>query len=253
MMQQQGKTVLVTGASSGIGRAVSTLLLEQGYRVTGLARDFSKFPCHDRHFSAIPMDLSDLDNLPAQLDRIIGKEPVIDGVVCCAGSGRFGSLEEFSCTQIRNLLDLNLTSQICLVRTLLPGMKQRGSGNIIFMGSEAALSGGKRGAIYSAAKFGLRGLAQALRQECAASGLRISIVNPGMVNTGFFDELDFQARRGCRQLHPAGRCCQGSTAHTGSQGRNRVRRNQPVSTEKSHPFPETGRERLTVRRRAITG
>lgn len=192
MMQQQGKTVLVTGASSGIGRAVTTLLLEQGCRVTGLARDFSKFPCHDRHFSAIPMDLSDLDSLPAQLDRIIGKEPVIDGVVCCAGSGRFGSLEEFSCTQIRSLLDLNLTSQICLVRTLLPGMKQRGSGNIIFIGSEAALSGGKRGAIYSAAKFGLRGLAQALRQECAASGLRISIVNPGMVNTGFFDELDFR-------------------------------------------------------------
>jgi len=191
-MQQQGKTVLVTGASSGIGRAVTTLLLEQGYRVTGLARDFSKFPCHDRHFSAISMDLSDLDGLPAQLDRIIEKEPVIDGVVCCAGSGRFGSLEEFSCTQIRSLLDLNLTSQICLVRTLLPGMKQRGSGNIIFMGSEAALAGGKRGAIYSAAKFGLRGLAQALRQECAASGLRISIVNPGMVNTGFFDELDFR-------------------------------------------------------------
>jgi len=60
------------------------------------------------------------------------------------------------------------------------------------MGSEAALAGGKRGAIYSAAKFGLRGLAQALRQECAASGLRISIINPGMVKTGFFDELNFK-------------------------------------------------------------
>ena len=192
MTQQTQKTILVSGASSGIGRAVTTLLLEQGYRVTGLARDFSKFPCHDKHFTAVPMDLSDLDKLPAQLDTLLGKEPAIDGVVCCAGSGRFGSLEEFSYTQIRSLLDLNLTSQIYLVRALLPGMKQRNSGNIIFMGSEAALAGGKRGAIYSAAKFGLRGLAQALRQECAASGLRISIINPGMVKTGFFDELDFK-------------------------------------------------------------
>ena len=192
MTQQTQKTILVSGASSGIGRAVTTLLLEQGYRVTGLARDFSKFPCHDKHFTAVPMDLSDLDKLPAQLDALLGKEPAIDGVVCCAGSGRFGSLEEFSYSQIRSLLDLNLTSQIYLVRALLPGMKQRNSGNIIFMGSEAALAGGKRGAIYSAAKFGLRGLAQALRQECAASGLRISIINPGMVKTGFFDELDFK-------------------------------------------------------------
>ena len=192
MLQPSGKTILVTGASSGIGRAITTLLLDQGYRVTGLARDFSKFPCHDKHFTAVTMDLSDLDSLPARLHEIIRKQPAIDGVVCCAGSGRFGSLEEFSCAQIRSLLDLNLTSQVCLVRTLLPGMKQRGSGNIIFMGSEAALAGGKRGAVYSAAKFGLRGLAQALRQECAASGLRISIINPGMVKTGFFDELDFR-------------------------------------------------------------
>jgi NADP-dependent 3-hydroxy acid dehydrogenase YdfG len=191
-MQQSGKTILVTGASSGIGRATTTLLLEQGYRVTGLARDFSKFPCHDRHFTAVSMDLSDLDSLPDRLDELIRKEPAIDGVVCCAGSGRFGSLEEFSCAQIRKLLDLNLTSQVCLVRSLLPGMKQRKSGNIIFMGSEAALAGGKRGAIYSAAKFGLRGLAQALRQECAASGIQISIINPGMVKTAFFDELDFR-------------------------------------------------------------
>jgi NADP-dependent 3-hydroxy acid dehydrogenase YdfG len=192
MMQPSGKTILVSGASSGIGRAITTLLLEQGYRVTGVARDFSKFPCHDKHFTAVSLDLSDLDSLPDRLDGIIREDPAIDGIVCCAGSGRFGSLEEFSCAQIRNLLDLNLTSQVCLVRTLLPGMKQRGSGNIIFMGSEAALAGGKRGAIYSAAKFGLRGLAQALRQECAASGLRISIINPGMVKTGFFDELDFR-------------------------------------------------------------
>jgi NADP-dependent 3-hydroxy acid dehydrogenase YdfG len=186
------KHIIVSGASSGIGRAISTRLLEQGYRVTGLARDFSKFPCDNSRFTPVCMDLADLDELPAKLDALIKKDAAIDGLVCCAGSGRFGSLEEFSPAQIRKLLDLNLTSQLYLVRALLPGMKQRGTGNIVFMGSEAALAGGKRGAVYSAAKFGLRGLAQALRQECAASGLRVSIINPGMVQTAFFNELDFR-------------------------------------------------------------
>ena len=60
------------------------------------------------------------------------------------------------------------------------------------MGSEAAVSGGKKGAVYSATKFAVRGLAQSLREECAGSGVRVGIVNPGMVNTGFFDRLNFR-------------------------------------------------------------
>ncbi|MDH3872260.1 MAG: SDR family oxidoreductase [Gammaproteobacteria bacterium] len=189
---QTGKTFLITGASSGIGRACTILLLERGYAVVGVARDFDKFPCDDPQFTALAVDLSDLDALPAQLDNLLAAHPVIDGAICCAGRGRFGSLEEFSYAQIRDLLELNLTSQVYLARALLPAMKQRGAGDIIFIGSEAALSGGKRGAVYSAAKFGLRGLAQSLRQECAASGVRVSIINPGMVSTAFFDRLDFR-------------------------------------------------------------
>ena len=192
MTETTDRTILVTGASSGIGHAITTLLLRRGYRVIGLARDFSKAAFDSENFVAISIDLSRLDELAARLEILIQKEPAIDGVILCAGSGRFGSLEEFSHTQIRALIELNLTSPIYLARTLIPGMKQRASGDIIFMGSEAARTGGKRGAVYSAAKFGLRGLAQSLRQECAASGVRVSIVNPGMVKTAFFDELDFQ-------------------------------------------------------------
>ncbi len=192
MERSNNRTILVTGASSGIGEAISTALLGHGYRIIGMARDFSKTRFDSDHFRAVPIDLSRLDELPAQLEALMKDEPAIDGVVCCAGSGRFGSLEEFSYAQISALLDLNLTSHVYLVRALMPGMKKRAQGDIIFMGSESALSGGKRGAVYSAAKFGLRGLAQSLRQECAASDIRVSIVNPGMVKTAFFDELDFQ-------------------------------------------------------------
>ena len=190
-MTAEKKTILLTGASSGIGRATASRLLEQGYRVIGLARDFSKFSCEDKNFSAIPVDLSALDTLPSFLEQLLEEHGPIDGVICNAGRGRFASLEEFSYTQIRELLELNLTSQIYLARALLPGMKQRKSGTLIFMGSETALHGAKRGTVYSAAKFGLRGLVQSLRQECSASGVRVSIINPGMVKTEFFDRLDF--------------------------------------------------------------
>jgi NADP-dependent 3-hydroxy acid dehydrogenase YdfG len=186
------KRIVVTGASSGIGRATTELLLQRGYRVIGMARDFGKFPCTHEAFTALEIDLSRLDTLPARLGEFLHGHGNVDGLICCAGSGRFGSLEEFSYTQIRELLELNLTGQIYLVRALLPGMKQRGSGDVIFMGSEAARAGGRRGAVYSAAKFGLRGLAQSLRQECAGNGVRIGIVNPGMVKTEFFDGLEFQ-------------------------------------------------------------
>ncbi|MCK5479894.1 MAG: SDR family oxidoreductase [Gammaproteobacteria bacterium] len=185
-------TILLTGASSGIGRATASLLLEHGYHVIGLARDFSKFPCKDKNFTAIPVDLSALDTLPSFLEQLIKEHGPVDGVICNAGKGRFASLEEFSYAQIRSLLELNLTSQIYLVRALLPGMKQRKSGTLIFMGSETALDGAKRGTVYSASKFGLRGLAQSLRLECATSGVRVGIINPGMVKTEFFDQLDFQ-------------------------------------------------------------
>jgi len=191
-MQQTDRTIVVTGASSGIGRAIALLLLEQGYQVVGIARDFSKAPYIKENLTPVSADLSDLERLPALLDKLVREYTTVDGVICCAGSGRFGSLEEFSYDQIRCLLEINLTSQIYLVRALLPGMKQRGRGDIIFMGSEAARAGGKRGAVYSAAKFGLRGLAQSLREECASNGVRVSIINPGMVKTAFFDNLDFR-------------------------------------------------------------
>ena len=108
-----------------------------------------------------------------------------------AGLGLFGQLENHDADRISETIHLNLTSHILLARALLPGMKQRGSGTFIFMGSEASITGAKNGAVYCATKFGLRGLAHSLRADAAGSGVRVSLLNPGMVDTPFFDGLWF--------------------------------------------------------------
>jgi len=186
------RLVLVTGASRGIGRALSLKLLDAGSRVIGIGRDFSHWSLPRAGFEAITAELADLDGLPRLLAEVAGDHPELDAVVSNAGAGRFGHLEQFSPHQIRASVDLNLTQHILVARTFLPLLKRRGRADLIFMGSETALSGGIKGAVYSACKSALRGLARSLRQECAAAGVRVGIVNPGLVRTGFFDRLDFR-------------------------------------------------------------
>ncbi|MFO1350502.1 MAG: SDR family oxidoreductase [Gammaproteobacteria bacterium] len=189
-MAEKARTVLVTGASRGIGQAISLLLLGQGHNVIGLARDFSRFGAYPR-FHPGTIDLADLDALPARLGALAKDWPRVDALVLNAGQGRFGSLEEFSYGQIRALVDLNFTAQAFVTRAFLPLMKRHPPGDVLFIGSEAALWGGRRGAVYSASKAALRGFAQALRDECGRAGIRVSVINPGMVRTEFFAELPF--------------------------------------------------------------
>lgn len=181
---------LVTGSSSGIGRAIAEALLNAGHAVVGVARRADALTGYE-HYQPAPLDLADLDALPRALEALMKTHADLHGAVLCAGAGRFGSLEEFAYPQIQTLINLNLTAQVFLARAVLPVLKRHGRGDLIFIGSEAALAGGKRGAIYSATKFALRGLAQALRQEGAARNVRVCIINPGMVKTEFFDTLDF--------------------------------------------------------------
>jgi len=185
------RTVLITGASAGIGLAITRECLQREFTVIGLARDFHKCSVKHDKFITRQVDFSDLRRLPEQLQDIAQTYPQIDAVICNAGRGQFGSLEEFSYAQIQALMELNFTSQAYVARALISQLKRQGKGDLVFIGSEAALSGGRRGAIYSASKFALRGLAQALREECARNNVRVSIVNPGMTATGFYDQLHF--------------------------------------------------------------
>ena len=182
-------TVLITGASSGIGLATALLMLSQGCSVQGLARDFSSTDCPD--MEQYICDLSDLDVLPETLAKISG---VPNTLILNAGYGRFGGLEQFSHQQIRHLMDTNLVSNLFILKHFLPLMKSNGGGDIVIVGSESAIQGGKAGAVYCASKFALRGLAQSLRKD--NSELRTLLINPGPVDSDFFDNLDFAPQPG---------------------------------------------------------
>ena len=191
-MRKSPRTILVTGSSSGIGRAVAERLLAEDWSVVGLARDHSKFQPEQDKYSTHCCDLSDLDALPACLAEILESRPDINGVVSNAGAGFMGHLEQLSCEQIRKSTDLNLTSHMLVARAAIPHLKKLGHGDLVFMGSQAGLRGTPQGSLYCAAKFGMRGFAQSLRLECAKSGVRVGIVQPGMVRTPFFDTLTFE-------------------------------------------------------------
>lgn len=183
---------LVTGASSGIGLATSRALFDAGYSVEGIARNFSKAQFEE--LQKVELDLSMVDALPEALHQF---KRAPDVLVLNAGYGQFGGIEQFSHSQIRRLVDTNLVSNLFLVKHFLPKMKQQGGGSdIVLIGSESALHGAKAGAVYCATKFAIRGLAQSLRADCSTANIRVMLVNPGPVASGFFDELNFQPQDG---------------------------------------------------------
>jgi NADP-dependent 3-hydroxy acid dehydrogenase YdfG len=186
------RTFLVTGASSGIGRKIAEDLLSQGHKVIAISRDCQQFEYAHPRFISVEVDLENLTLLAKKTSSLQKKYPEIEGIIFAAGYGQFSSLEEFSYSQIEKLMTVNFTSNVFLTRALLPKLKQKKRANLIYIGSEAALEGSRKGTIYCASKFALRGFTQALRDECAKSSVRVNLINPGMVKSNFFKSLTFE-------------------------------------------------------------
>lgn len=185
--------VIVTGASSGIGLATVSLLLDAGYHVLGLSRHFDDPMAEHERFTFAAVDLSDVETLPAQLTELVENINLpVAALFSNAGIGKIGFLEQLSFDDLQVCLNTNFLSHAMLCKALIPRLKKQGHGLIVFTGSEAALSGSRQGSIYCASKFALRGFAQSLREECNRAGIRISIINPGATDTAFFDDLHYQ-------------------------------------------------------------
>lgn len=183
------KTAIVTGVSRGIGAAITSYLLECNWRVIGLSRTDPGLESID-NFEHITVDLADLPAVKAVAAQL-SKCDAIDAVICAAGVGRFQGAEGFSIAQIEHLLRVNFSANAVLLGELLPKLKKQRHGRIVVVGSEAALQGARLGSIYCATKFALRGYCQSLRMECRGAGVSVTMIQPGLTRTGFYDELHF--------------------------------------------------------------
>ena len=186
------KYVLVTGSSSGIGYEITLKLLDLGAKVIGIARNHDRYKLDNKNYTTYKCDVSAHQNLEILLKQILKKHPQVNCLISNAGYGDFGPLENFSTLQIKNFIATNLTSHMVITKLLLPHFKRIKIGDIIFIGSEAGLLGTKNGSLYCTAKFGLRGFSEALSKDVASKNIRVSIINPGMIRTDFFENLNFE-------------------------------------------------------------
>jgi NAD(P)-dependent dehydrogenase (short-subunit alcohol dehydrogenase family) len=184
--------VLVTGASSGIGAAVSSLLAEHGARVFGTGRDaaaLARAPAAGGGpFEAtLPRDLLEPFAPSAVVEEAVTALDGLDVVVSNAGSGWLGFFEQMPAAEIDALLDINLRAPMHLAHAASPYLRKSvAGGQLVLIGSIAGLVGVAEEAAYSAAKAGLRGLADSLRAEWASDQVTVTLVSPGPVDTPFY-------------------------------------------------------------------
>lgn len=164
---------LVTGYSSGIGKAICEVLEQNGYKII-----------------KVESRLNDLGSLEKEIKEILKKEE-ISLLVNCAGVGIFKPHEEISISKIKELIDVNLTAPIVLSNLLLRSLKKT-KGHIINISSVEATRHSKFSALYTATKSGLRDFGLALFEELRRSDVRVTTINPDLTKTNFFDEFNFE-------------------------------------------------------------
>ncbi|GAC1440895.1 MAG: SDR family NAD(P)-dependent oxidoreductase [Mycobacteriales bacterium] len=184
-MELRGRTVLLTGASGGLGHAIARALHREGVTLllTGRRSDVLEPLAAETGGRAIACDLSD----PAAVDRLAAECAHADVLVANAALPGSGRLAEFDNDRIDAALDVNLRAPIVLTRLLLEGWTSRGSGHAVYIASMAGKVAGSGSSIYAATKFGLRGFGQGLRDELHGSGVGVSVINPGFIrDAGMF-------------------------------------------------------------------
>jgi uncharacterized protein len=186
-MNLGGRTALVTGASGGLGQAIARALVRRGADVVLTARRVEVLEelAAETRGRAIACDLSDRESLL----RLVDEAGPVDVLVANAGNPGSGRIESFSLEEIDRAIDVNLRAPIVLSRLMCEGMAERGGGHIVFISSLSGKAGTVRTSIYAATKFGLRGFAQALRQDLRPSGIGVSTIFPGFIRgAGMFHE-----------------------------------------------------------------
>lgn len=182
--RMQGKLVLVTGATSGIGRATARQLGEEGARVVLAARRGERLAALAEELpgsEAVELDVRDAKRVSAAL---AGR--TFDVVIANAGLGRgLGPLQSGEASDWDEMIDTNVKGLLHTVRATLPAMIEKGRGDVVLLGSVAGRQVYPGGNVYCATKFAVRALYEGLRLDAAGKGIRFTTVDPGLVETEF--------------------------------------------------------------------
>ena len=185
-MELEGRRVLLTGATGGLGEAIARALAERGAQLVLSGRRADALEALARELGAEPVvcDLADRDDL----ERLVAAAGEVDVLVANAGLPGSGTLPRVEPDEIDRVLEVNLRAPIMLARLLAPGMIERGRGQLVFVASFAGkLPSAGESSIYTATKFGLRGFAHVLRAQLKRKGVGVSLVTPGPVrDAGMF-------------------------------------------------------------------
>jgi short-subunit dehydrogenase len=196
-----GSTVLLTGATGGIGQAIARAMSARGAELilTGRRTDLLSSLAAQTGARTIAADLSDR----AEVASLIERAGRVDVLVANAGLPASGALASFTGPEVDRAIEVNIRAPLILTHALTAGMVQRGSGHVVFMSSLAGKAGSTRTSLYNASKFAVRGFAAGLRAELYASGVGVSAVFPGFVrDAGMFAESGVRLPRGVRTRSP---------------------------------------------------
>jgi NAD(P)-dependent dehydrogenase (short-subunit alcohol dehydrogenase family) len=176
-----GDVVLITGASSGIGRACADRLHQRGFTVVGACRrDVAPV-----HWASVVMDVDRDASVGSAIEGVLAEHGRLDAVVACAGWGLAGSVEDTPMADARDQFETNFWGVVRVVGRALPAMRDQGRGRLVLMSSIGGAVGLPFQAFYSATKFALEGYGEALAYEVAPFGIEVTLVEPGNVATGF--------------------------------------------------------------------
>ncbi|MFI5815425.1 SDR family NAD(P)-dependent oxidoreductase [Streptomyces sp. NPDC051643] len=183
-------TWFVTGASRGIGAEIARAALADGNNVVVGVRNPERVPADLRNSDkvlAVALDVTDHDSIPQAVDAAVDRFGGIDVLVNNAGRGLLGALEEITDAEARSLFDLNVFGLINVTRAVLPVMRKQGAGKLVHIGSRSGFEGEPGVSLYSASKFAVAGISEALSAEMAPFGIQSMVVEPGVFRTDFLD------------------------------------------------------------------